>query len=166
MKRETFLKKAKKLGLTVDESGRRNYIVHNGKVASWLWQEHWETGELVGSNWHTKSVGQESDPYTDYYPGTFWDNASQMLNRLVPPSSKFKVGSLLRCKETKRNARYKRTHRVGLMIQSGEKQAKIQWLTPSKEELRLQELYPNTYGRDGVYTEWVQDNDLEIVSAA
>ena len=52
------------------------------------------------------------------------------------------------------------------MIQSGEKQAKIQWLTPSKEELRLQELYPNTYGRGGVYTEWVQDNDLEIVSAA
>ena len=62
MKRETFLKKAKKLGLTVDESNRRCYIVHNGIVASWFWQEHWETKELVGTNWytavHTKECGE------------------------------------------------------------------------------------------------------------
>ena len=166
MKRTSFLKKAKKLGLQVDERERRCYIVHNDIVASWFWQEHWETGELVGTNWHTKRVGQESDPYTDYFPGTFWDNATQMFNRLVAPGSKYKVGSLLRCKETKRNARYKRTHRVGLMINAGQKQAQIQWLTPTKQELQLQEMYPNTYGRGGVFTEWVQDNDLEVVSAA
>ena len=166
MKRTSFLKKAKKLGLTVDERERRCYIVHNGIVASWFWQEHWETKELVGTNWHTKREGQESDPYTDYFPGTFWDNATQMLNRLVPPGSKHKVGALLRCKETKRNARYNRTHRVGLMIKAGEKQAQIQWLQPTKQELQLQEMYPNTYGRGGVFTEWVQDNDLEVLSAA
>lgn len=166
MKRTSFLKKAKKLGLTVEENERRCYIHHNGTVASWFWQEHWETKELVGTNWHTKGEHQESDPYTDYFPGTFWDNATQMLNRLVPPGSKHKVGALLRCKTTKRNARYNRTHRVGLMIKEGEKQAQIQWLQPTKRELQMQELYPNTYGRGGVFTEWVQDNDLEVVSAA
>ena len=166
MKRTSFLKKAKKLGLTVDESNRRCYIVHNDLVASWFWQEGYSSGELEGTNWHVKRADQESDPYTDYFPGSFYDNATQMLNRLVPPGSKYKVGSLLRCKETKRNARYNRTHRVGLMINAGQKQAQIQWLTPTKQELQLQEMYPNTYGRGGVFTEWVQDNDLEVVSAA
>ena len=158
MKRTSFLKKAKKLGLTVDESSRRCYIVHNDLVASWFWQEGYSSGELEGTNWHVKRADQESDPYTDYFPGSFYDNATQMLNRLVPPGSKYKVGSLLRCKETKRNARYNRTHRVGLMINAGQKQAQIQWLTPTKQELQLQEMYPNTYGRGGVFTEWVQDN--------
>lgn len=167
MKRTSFLKKAKKLGLTVDESNRRCYIVHNDLVASWFWQESYtHPGELEGTNWHVKRAGQESCPYTDYFPGSFYENATQMLNRLVPPGSKYKVGSLLRCKETKRNARFNRTNRVGLMIQAGQKQAQIQWLTPTKQELQLQEMYPNSYGRGGVFTEWVQDNDLEVVSAA
>ena len=166
MKKETLLKKIAKLGLTVQDNGHRCYIHYNGQIASWFWQEHWETGELEGTNWHTKGEHQESDPYTDYFPGSFWDNASQMLNRLVPPGSKHKVGALLKCKDNKRSARYKRVGRMGLMIEEGQKQAKIQWLTPSKSELQLQELYPNTYGTGGVFTEWVQDNDLEIVSAA
>lgn len=167
MKRTSFLKKAKKLGLEVEENERRCYIVHNGTIASWFWQESYShPGELEGTNWHTKREGQESDPYTDYFPGTFWDNATQMLNRLVPPGSKHKIGSLVKCKNNKRSARYKRVGRVGLMIDEGQKQAKIQWLQPSNGELQLMEMYPNTYGRGGVFTEWVQDNDLEVVSAA
>ena len=164
MKNSKVLAKAKKLGLTVEANGNdRYYIIHNGKVASWYGNRN---GDGEAHLFHIKSEGQESDPYTDYYPGTFWENATQMLNRLVPPGSKHKVGALLRCKETKRNARYKRTHRVGLMIKEGEKQAQIQWLQPTKRELQMQELYPNTYGRGGVFTEWVQDNDLEVLSAA
>jgi hypothetical protein len=168
MKKTTFLKKAKKLGLTVDEpiDGRRCYIHHNGQIASWFWQENWQTGELEGTNWHIKGEHQESDPYTDYFPGYFTDNATQMLNRLVPPGSKHKVGSLVRCKENKRNGRFNRVARMGLMIDAGDKQAKVQWLKASEGERRLQELYPNTYGQGGVFTEWVQDNDLEVVSAA
>ena len=165
MKKTTFLKKAKKLGLEVEEDGHRCYIHHNGQIASWFWQENWQTGELEGTNWHIKGEHQESDPYTDYFPGYFTDNATQMLNRLVPPGSKHKVGSLVRCKENKRNGRFNRVARMGLMIDAGEKQAKIRWLKTSESERRLQELYPNTYGTGG-FTEWVQDNDLEIVSAA
>ena len=169
MKKTTFLKKVKKLGLTIDEpiDGRRCYIHHNGTVASWFWQKHWQTGELEGTNWHTKREGQESDPYTDYFPGTHWDNATQMLDRLVPPGSKHKVGSLVRCKDNKRSARYNRVGRLGLMIDAGSKQAHVQWITPTASELNLQECYPATYARHGVgcFVEWVQDTDLEVVSA-
>ena len=109
MKRTTFLKKAKKLGLKVEEnvqSHRRNYIHHNGTIASWFWQENWQTGELEGTNWHTKGEGQESDPYTDYYPGTFWDNAKQAIDRLSPPPNKFKAGQLVIGKLNKRAKRW------------------------------------------------------------
>ena len=170
MKKTTFLKKVKKLGLTVDEpnDGRRCYIHHNGQIASWFWQENWQTGELEGTNWHIKGEGQESCSYTDYFPGYFTDNATQMLNRLVPPGSKHKVGSLVKCKDNKRSTRYNRVGRMGIMIDAGDKQAQIQWLTPTASEIRLQECYPATYARNGVgcFVEWVQDNDLDVVSAA
>ena len=168
MKRTSFLKKAKKLGLKVDEDGHRCYIRHNGTIASWFWQDNWQTGEKEGTNWHTKGEHQESDPYTDYFPGSFCDNATQMLNRLVPPGSKHKVGSLVRCKDNKRSARYKRVGRLGLMVDEGQKQAHIQWLTPTAAELNLQECYPATYARNGVgcFVDWIQDTDLEVVSAA
>jgi len=170
MKKTTFLKKVKKLGLTVDEptNGRRCYIHHNGQVGSWFWQENWQTGELEGTNWHIKREGEKSCSYTDYFPGYFTDNASQMLNRLVPPGSKYKVGSLVKCKDNKRSTRYNRVGRMGIMIDAGDKQAQIQWITPTASEIRLQERYPATYARNGVgcFVEWVQDNDLDVVSAA
>ena len=125
MKKTTFLKKAKKLGLTVDEpnDGRRCYIHHNGQIASWFWQDSYShPGELEGTNWHIK--------------------------------------------DNKRSTRYNRVGRMGLMIDAGDKQAKVQWLQASASELRLQECYPNTYGTGGFFTEWVQDNDLEVVAAA
>ena len=34
MKKERLLKKIAKLGLTVEDNGNRNYIVHDGTVAS------------------------------------------------------------------------------------------------------------------------------------
>ena len=170
MKKTTFLKKVKKLGLTVDvpTNGRRCYIHHNGQVGSWFWQENWQTGELEGTNWHIKREGEKSCSYTDYFPGYFTDNASQMLNRLVPPGSKYKVGSLVKCKDNKRSTRYNRVGRMGIMIDAGDKQAQIQWITPTASEIRLQERYPATYARNGVgcFVEWVQDNDLDVVSAA
>ena len=86
MKKQTLLKKIAKLGLEVDDNGTRCYIVHNGKIASWFYQNDWQTGEPYALNFHIKSVGQESDPYTDYYPGYFLDNATQLLNTYLPTS--------------------------------------------------------------------------------
>ena len=167
MKKETLLKRIAKLGLEVEDNGRRQYIVHNGIVASWFYQEYWEEekkGQYYACNFHTKSVGQESDPHTDYYPGSFWDNASQMLARLVPPVSKFKVGSLVRGKDNKRANRMGYANRMGMVVKAGEKNAHVQWLQPTEAEKEMCRNYPNTYG--SVYTTWIPDRDLEIVSAA
>lgn len=161
MKRTSFLKKAKKLGLEVKENERRCYIHHNGTIASWFWQDSYShPGEKEGTNWHTKGEGQESDPYTDYYPGTFWDNASQMLERLVPSGSKFKAGQLIRGKDNKRSARYGYVNRLGLVVETGSKQAKVQWVTPTEQELRLQRQWPATYKG----TTWVSDRDLVVAA--
>ena len=167
MKKETLLKKIAKLGLEVQDNGRRQYIVHNGIVASWFYQEYWEEekkGQYYACNFHTKGVGQESDPHTDYYPGSFWDNASQMLARLVPPVSKFKVGSLVKGKDNKRANRMGYANRMGMVVKAGEKNAHVQWLQPTEAEKQMCREYPHTYG--SVYTTWIPDRDLEIVSAA
>jgi len=97
MKYKSFINKLKKrldtkdLDITTDEfgaNGRREWLVYGDTVARW----HVEPSdyrdpesELVVSSFHTKGVHQESDPYTDYFPGTYWNNATQLIDRLVPP---------------------------------------------------------------------------------
>ncbi len=158
MKNSKVIAKAKKLGLTV-ECGHNDkyYIVHNGKVASWYGNRN---GEGDAHLFHIKSEGQESDPYTDYYPGYFVDNPTQFFDTLVPPGSKFKPGTLIRGKATKRSQRYGYVGRLGLVVDEGAKQAKVQWVTPTASELRLQEQYPNSYNG----TTWVSDRDLEVAA--
>ena len=89
MKYKSFINKLKKrlgkdLDITTDEfgvNGRREWLVYEGTVARW----HVEPcdyrdseSELRVSSFHTKGVGQESDPHTDYFPGTYWNNATQL----------------------------------------------------------------------------------------
>ena len=116
MKYKSFINKLKKrlgtkdLDITVDTfgvNGRREWLVYEDTVARW----HVEPSdyrdpesELVVSSFHTKGVGQESDPYTDYFPGTYWSNATQLIDRLVPPPPKFKPGSLVRGKDNNKRA--------------------------------------------------------------
>lgn len=150
MKKEALLKKIAKLGLEVDDNSHRAYIIHNGKIASWLYQNHWQTGEPYAVNFHIKSVGQESDPYTDYYPGYFVDNPTQMLNALVPPPAKFPVGSLVRGKQCKRAQRQGYAGKVGLVTQAGgQNYCRVEWVGESNN-------YYNNY----------PERDLELVSAA
>jgi len=49
--------------------------------------------------------GDVSDPHTDYYAGSFVDNITQALNWVAPLPAKYPVGSLVRFKQNKRNAR-------------------------------------------------------------
>lgn len=152
MKKETLLKKIAKLGLTVQDDGHRCYIHHNGQIASWFWQECWEEdkkGQYYGTNWHTKGENQESDPYTDYFPGTHWDNASQMLSRLVPPQPKFAIGSIVRGKQNKRAQRRGYAGRQGLVVGNGGTFANVDWMGFAKSPYNS---YP--------------ERDLELVSAA
>ena len=149
MKKERLLKKIAKLGLTVEDNGNRNYIVHDGTVASWFYQNDWETGEPYALNFHLRSIGDESDPHTDYFAGYHVDNATQMLERLVPPKAKFPVGSLVRGKQCKRAIRQGYAGLTGLVTSSGNRYATVEWLGREKSPYNN---YP--------------ERDLELVSAA
>ena len=123
MKYKTFINKmTKRLGVSNKEnlqiesgswSGycRKEWLVHGDTIASWRVElKDWDNqdSELVATSFHTKGIGQESDPYTDYYPGTYWSNATQLINRLKDPPAKYPAGSLVRGK-----AKNKRAMRMG-----------------------------------------------------
>ena len=79
----------------------------------------WTNSDGSISSPHTKRDGDESDPHTDYFPGTFWYNITQALNSVAPLPPKYPVGSLVRFKDNKRNGRWKLSGKVGLVMQAG-----------------------------------------------
>ena len=117
MKYKSFIKKLKKrlgdenLQITTDQfgvNGRREWFVYEGTVARWHveptdWRD--PESELVVSSFHTKGVDQESDPMTDYFPGTYWRNATQLIDRLKEPPPKYAPGSLVRGKPDNKRAK-------------------------------------------------------------
>ena len=63
--------------------------------------------------------GDVSDPHTDYFAGSFVDNITQALNWIVPLPPKYRVGSLVRFKDNKRNTRWKMAGQVALVVNAG-----------------------------------------------
>lgn len=117
MKYKSFINKLKKrLGKDLDISsdtwgvnGRKEWIVYEDTVASWRvepsdFRDPDSPRRVCG--FHTKGVNQESDPQTDYFPGTYWDNATQLVDRLKSPPAKYPAGSLVRGKDNKRAKRF------------------------------------------------------------
>ena len=141
MKYKSFINKLKKrlgtkdLDITTDEfgaNGRREWLIHEDTVARWhVEREDYRDpeSELRVSSFHTKGVGQESDPYTDYFPGTYWSNATQLIDRLVPPPNKFKAGQLVRGKDNKRAKRWGYAGKTALVTKapSGDR-FELQWV--------------------------------------
>ena len=78
----------------------------------------WTNSDGTISSPHTVRDGLKSDPHTDYFPGTFWDNITQALNSIAPLPPKYPVGSLVRFKDNKRNNRWKLAGKVALVIQA------------------------------------------------
>ena len=109
MKNESFVKKLKKRipGIEVSEDSYRWSATHEDTLLTWRVSPKWDNPEVMqAQGFHTQGVDQESDPYTDYYPGTFWDNGSQAIDRLCPPPNKFTAGQLVRAKDNKRAKRW------------------------------------------------------------
>jgi len=147
MKYKSFINKLKKrlgvkdLDITTDEygvNGRREWLVYEDTVARW----HVEPSdyrdpesELVVSSFHTKGVDQESDPYTDYFPGTYWSNATQLIDRLVPPPPKFTPGVLVRGKpENKRAKRHGYAGKTALVTGASGKYMSLQFVSSEDNE--------------------------------
>ena len=147
MKYKSFINKLKKrlgtkdLDITTDQfgvNGRREWLVYGDTVARWHverydWQD--SESELVVSSFHTKGVGQESDPHTDYYPGTYWSNATQLIDRLVPPPPKFTPGVLVRGKlENKRAKRMGYAGKTALVTGASGKYMSLQFVSSEDNE--------------------------------
>ena len=147
MKYKSFINKLKKrlgtkdLDITADEfgvNGRREWLVYGDTVARWhveLSDYRDPESELRVSSFHTKGVGQESDPHTDYFPGTYWNNATQLIDRLMPPPSKFTPGVLVRGKpENKRAKRMGYAGKTALVTKASGKYMSLQFISSEDNE--------------------------------
>ena len=106
MKLEKVIKKIeKRLGkkgcVNLSDTNRNGsskaWVQHNGTVLS-FWTNR--NGEDDCHLWHIRSVGDESDPYTDYFAGSHRSNLTQALDSLQQPPSKFKKGDSVKFKPT------------------------------------------------------------------
>ena len=127
MKLENALKKVRNRAKVVDRevSIEQNDYHNNGQVKVYIRFEDsnqllsfWTNSDGTISSPHTVRDGLKSDPHTDYFPGTFWDNITQALNTIAPLPPKYPVGSLVRFKDKKRNNRWKLAGKVALVIQA------------------------------------------------
>ena len=155
MKNESFIKKLKKRipGIEVFEGTCGWSAVHNGTLLTWRTQPRWDNKEIIeAAGFHTQGVDQESDPYTDYYPGTFWDNGTQAIDRLCPPPNKFKAGQLVIGKQNKRAHRYGYAGKTALVTKA-----------PSGDQVVLQFV-----GADAIeyksYNDYYYTRDFDLVS--
>ena len=155
MKNESFVKKLKKRipGIVIVEDDHRWSATHNGTLLTWRTQPRWDNKEIIeAAGFHTQGVDQESDPYTDYYPGTFWDNGTQAIDRLCPPPNKFKAGQLVIGKQNKRAHRYGYAGKTALVTKA-----------PSGDQAVLQFV-----GADAIeyksYNDYYYTRDFDLVS--
>ena len=127
MKLENALKKVRNRAKIVDREVfiEQNDYHNNGQVKVYIRFEDsnqllsfWTNSDGTISSPHTVRDGLKSDPHTDYFPGTFWDNITQALNTIAPLPPKYSVGSLVRFKHNKRNNRWNLAGKVALVVQA------------------------------------------------
>jgi len=142
----------------VTRQGSKFYVQHGGYVASFYGSfdglsggginDDKSTAELDASSFHVRRENDHTDLHTDYFAGSYLDNATQMIDWIDPPGSKFKVGQLVRAKGNKRMERYRLAGDTGIVTNTGNKSCKIQWTTDP--------------ARNAGY---IADRDLELLSA-
>ena len=144
MKYKSFISKLQKrlgtkdLDMSSSEwgvNGRKEWLVYEGTVASWRVEpsdfRDPDSPRCV-CGFHTKGVGQESDPHTDYFPGTYWSNATQLIDRLKSPPAKFTPGVLVRGKsENKRAKRHGYAGKTALVTKASGKYMSLQFVNDS-----------------------------------
>jgi len=108
----------------------------------------WTHSDGSISSPHTVTDGLESDPHTDYFPGSFWDNITQALNYIVPLPPKYAAGSLVRFKDNKRMQRHRLAGIVALVVEAASGGSyKLQWA-----------------GSEDRYSPFYSERDIELIS--
>ena len=94
--------------------------------------------EADACNFHVRRCDDYSDMQSDYFAGSFRDNASQMIEALLPKPPKFKVGQLVRGKSNKRAMRQGYAGKVGLvMAEGGCGFARVAWVGDNSNSKRF-----------------------------
>lgn len=159
MKVKAVIKKIKthfkKQGIDIDVeyNGTRWSFQHNGYVGSFLANGAMASDtaaqlEADACNFHVRRGDDYSDIQSDYFAGSFRDNATQMIEALLPKPPKFKVGQLVRGKSNKRATRQGYAGRVGLVMEAapgdyirvawtGESQPRWGWPSLPQRDLEL-----------------------------
>jgi len=112
MKHDKVLKKVeKRLGVKASYgSNGKIYVCYKDYCLSWWCEKNGEASLL-----HVRRQEDTPDARTDYFPGHFCENVSQMLDFVCPPSPKFPVGALVRGKDNKRAQRMGYAGKMGLV---------------------------------------------------
>ena len=87
-----------------------------------------EDGPLEAHNWHARRVNDHSDPMTDYFAGSHFDNVTQLIHWVKPPEPKFKVGDLVKGKDNKRANRMGYANKLGIVTRAGTAMG-IKWVS-------------------------------------
>ena len=144
MKVKAVIKKIKthfkKQGIDIDVeyNGTRWAFEHNGYVGSFLANGAMADDtaaqlEADACNFHVRRGNDYSDMQSDYFAGSFRDNATQMIESLLPKPPKFPVGSLVRGKNNKRAMRQGYAGKVGLVMpKTGGGFARVAWTGESE----------------------------------
>ena len=104
----------KKGCVSLSERGNgKAWVEHNGKVLS-FWTKNGVDDHC--HLWHVRRLSDKSDPHTDYFAGSHYSNLTQALNSLQPPPSKYKKGDSVKFKDTKKNQRWGRAGKIGIVI--------------------------------------------------
>ncbi len=140
---KVFKKVEARLGITPTKGYNGKYSVcYGNKIGEWYHEAR--TGEAC--SFHIRRIDDIPDSMTDYFPGWYPGNITQMLDNLKPPPPKFAVGALVRGKQNKRAIRHGFAGKVGLVQEnsSNGQCCKVFW--------------------DGVPGEtYISDRDLELV---
>ena len=150
MLHEKAVKKVEKaLGVKMENTGTRWACAYDGYVLSWISSPGWKVegdaliadGVLEASNWHIRRVEDHSDSMTDYFAGSFFDNVTQLINYVKPPTPKFELGALVKAKDNKRANRQGYANKLGTVIRSGRYMG-IHWVDSADKNVSSWVTYP------------------------
>lgn len=143
MLHEKAVKKVEKaLGVKVELIGNCRYgCVYDGQVLSWLVQRQWKVendkivkdGPLEACNWHIRRADDHSDPYTDYFAGSYRDNVTQLIHAVKPPEPKFNIGDLVKGKDNKRANRQGYANKLGIVTRNGRYMG-VRWVSDGPKQ--------------------------------
>jgi hypothetical protein len=123
MKVKAVIKKIKthfkKQGIDID-------VEYNG--TRWAFQHNGYVGSFLANGAMADDTAAQLEADACYFAGSFRDNATQMIEALLPKPPKFPVGSLVRGKQNKRAMRQGYAGKVGLVMpKTGGGYARVAW---------------------------------------